>query len=337
MIRLLIRRLVLLVVVLAAFAAGGAYWVWQAMDVPYRGFTEAELFVDVPVGARTADIAARLAAVGVVQDALVFRIAVRVANEDRRLQAGEYRFTDAATPKQVIARLVKGDSFMPSVTFPEGLTIAEMAGVFEKAGLGPATDFVYAADNLARLVSDLDPRTRNLEGYLFPSTYTISRKVGADGLVRAMVKEFRKAIGASGPPDGMTVRQWVTLASIVEKETGRPDERPRVASVYLNRLKIDMALQADPTVIYAMMLRHQWNGNIRKDDLDVDSPYNTYKYPGLPPGPIASPGKASLDAVRAPETSSYLYFVGKGDGSHAYASSLAEHNRNVREYQLRKR
>ena len=321
----------------AAFVAGGGYWIWQAADVPYRGFTEPELFVDVPVGARTADIAGRLAAVGVVQDALVFRVAVRLADADRKLQAGEYRFTDAATPTQVIARLVKGDSFMPSVTFPEGLTIGEMAGIFEKAGLGPATDFVYAADNLAMLVSDLDPKAKNLEGYLFPSKYTVSRKVGADGLVRAMVKEFRKAIGASGPPDGMTMRQWVTLASIVEKETGRPDERPRVASVYRNRLKINMALQADPTVIYAMMLRHQWNGNIRKDDLDLDSPYNTYKYPGLPPGPIANPGKASLDAVRAPETTSYLYFVGRGDGSHAYAATLAEHNKNVREYQLKRR
>lgn len=327
----------LLVVVLAAFAAGGGYWMWQTMDVPYRGFTEPELFVDVPVGARTADIAGRLAAVGVIEDALVFRIAVRMADADRKLQAGEYKFTAAATPTQVIARLVTGDSFMPSVTFPEGLTVVEMAGLFEKAGLGPATDFVYASDNLAQLVSDLDPKAKNLEGYLFPSTYTVSRKVGADGLVRAMVKEFRKAIGTAGPPQGVTVREWVTLASIVEKETGRADERPRVASVYLNRLKINMALQADPTVIYAMMLRHQWNGNIRKDDLALDSPYNTYRSPGLPPGPIANPGKASLDAIRVPEMTPYLYFVGRGDGSHAYATTLAEHNRNVREYQLRPR
>ena len=330
------RRLIALVIIVAAIAGGGAFAVWRGIHEPYRGFTDDEVFVDLPQGARTADIAGMLAGAGVVRDALTFRLAVRLANADRHLKAGEYRFIEPATPEQVIARLTRGDTYTRALTFPEGLNIQEMAAIFEKLGMGPADDFVRAA-NTVSLIADIDPDAGNLEGYLFPSTYSLPRRVGADGVIRAMVKEFRKALGAEPLPVGMTARDLVTLASIVEKETGQRAERAEVAGVYMNRLRIHMALQCDPTVIYAMMLANIWDGNIRKGDLSIDSPYNTYKYPGLPPGPIASPGKASLDAARHPAESKYLYFVSRNDGTHVYAETLAEHNKNVREFQQKKR
>lgn len=330
------RRLVLLVGVFVLLACGLAWRVWSDVRSPYRGFTDTEVFVDLPQGSRTADIGARLAEAGVVPNTLVFRLAVKFAGADRRLQAGEYRFVDAATPADIIKRLSRGDTFMRALTFPEGLTAREMSVIFEKSGFGAADDFVAAAGDVS-LIADLDPDAQSLEGYLFPSTYSLPRRAGADGVVRAMVKEFRKALGTQPLPAGMTLRELVTLASIVEKETGQSTERDVVAAVYANRLRIKMPLQCDPTVIYALMQRSTWDGNIRKADLSLDSPYNTYRYAGLPPGPIASPGKASLDAARHPASVPYLYFVSRNDGTHAFAATLAEHNHNVRQFQLRKR
>lgn len=338
----MLRRFVVLVVVLGVLAGGGAWWAWQQLDTPYRGFEDLEVFVEVPPGASTADIAGRLSAMGVVRNPLIFRLAVRLAKADRRLQAGEYRFMDAATPRDIIARLRRGDTFNHTVTFPEGLTIREMAVIFEREGLGTADDFIAAASE-ASLIADLDPTASNLEGYLFPSTYSLPRRAGADGFMRAMVKEFRKVIAADAADAAsvggvaMSLRDRVTLASLIEKETSDPAERPIISAVYHNRLRIRMALQCDPTVIYALMLRGRWDGNIRKADLQIDSPYNTYRYPGLPPGPIASPGRASLDAAIHPADVKYLYFVSKGDGTHVFSTTLAEHNKNVQQYQIRKR
>jgi UPF0755 protein len=328
----MLRRFIAVVIVLAALAGGAALALWRQLHEPYRGFSDAEVFVEVPPGAPTGDIANRLAGAGVVTNALTFRLAVRMAQADRHLKAGEYRFADPATPDQIVARISRGDTYSKALTFPEGLTVFEMAGIFEKSGMGTADDFIHAAGTVS-LVSDLDPGAASLEGYLFPSTYSLPRRAGADGTVRAMVKEFRKVLGTEPLPDGMTVRQLVTLASIVEKETAQSAERPQIAGVYKNRLRIHMALQCDPTVVYALMLRGKWDGNIRKEDLSMDSPYNTYRYPGLPPGPIASPGKASLTAARHPADVPYLYFVSRNDGTHVFASTLAEHNRNVQLYQ----
>ncbi len=332
----MMRRVIVLFVVLLAMAIGGGWALWQGVTAPYRGFAEAEIFVDLPQGSRTADIAGLLADAGVVRDPLTFRLAVRLADADRRLQAGEYRFMEAASPEQIITRLSRGDTYTRALTFPEGLNIRDMAAIFEKSGMGTAAEFVTAA-NATALIADIDPDAGNLEGYLFPSTYALPRRAGAEGVVRAMVKEFRKALGTEPLPSGMTARELVALASIVEKETAQGSERPVVAGVYANRLRIGMPLQCDPTVIYAMMLNKTWNGNIRKTDLAMDSPYNTYKYAGLPPGPIASPGKGSLDAARHPADVPYLYFVSRNDGTHVFAATLAEHNRNVREFQLNRR
>ncbi len=329
----MLRRLTLLAVVLCVCGAGGAWWAWSQFDTPYRGYSDPEVFVDLPTGSSTADIAGRLSAMGVVRDPLMFRLAVRAAKADRHLQAGEYRFFDASSPNQIISRLRRGDTFSHTVTFPEGLTIREMGAIFEREGLGTAQEFIRAAADRA-LIADLDPAAKNLEGFLFPSTYSLPRRAGAAGFVRAMVKEFRNNISAEPLPDGIaSLRDLVTLASIIEKETGNSAERATVAAVYHNRLRIGMPLQCDPTVIYAMMLRGRWDGNIRKRDLQIDSPYNTYRYPGLPPGPIASPGRATLDAARRPADVNYLYFVSRNDGTHVFARTLDEHNRNVRAFQ----
>jgi len=224
------------------------------------------------------------------------------------------------------------------VTFREGLTIHEMSLVYEQAFLGAAEDFRRAARD-ARPIRDLDPEAPDLEGYLFPDTYSLRRQTAAPVLVGQMVDAFKKvftpALQDAARARGLTVRQAVTLASLVEKETGVPEERPLVAAVYLNRHAIRMPMQADPTVIYAMQRQGNYNGNIRKEDLQIDSPYNTYRYPGLPPGPIAAPGKASLEAAVNPAAVDYLYFVSRNDGSHVFARTLEEHNRNVQEWQIR--
>jgi UPF0755 protein len=317
--------------------AGAAAWIFKQFDAPYRGFADPDVFVDLPAGSSTGAIANRLSAAGVIGNPLIFRLAVRYAKADRNLQAGEYRFIDPSSPNEIIARLRRGDTFNHIVTFPEGLTIREMGAIFERAGLGSAQEFARAATADRALIADLDPAAKNLEGFLFPSTYSLPRNAGADGFVRAMVKEFRRAFGTEPLPEGFaSARELVTLASLVEKETADPAERPIIAAVYLNRLKIRMALQCDPTVVYALMQRGRWDGNIRKADLSIDSPYNTYRYPGLPPGPIASAGRASIDAVRHPADVKYLYFVSRNDGTHVFAQTLQEHNKNVRLYQSHK-
>jgi UPF0755 protein len=327
------------VALLLVFAGIGAVEYYR-LARPYRGFAAEEIFVELPLGTSEAEIARRLADAGVVPDRWTFRLAVRMSGADRRLRAGEYRFADAATPFEVAARLAKGDVFTFGVTFPEGLTIHEMASIFERSGVGTAAGFVDAAANPAPIAS-LDPDAQTLEGYLFPSTYALRRQAGATGTVNAMVTQFLKVFDArmrqAAGAQQLSVREAVTLASLIEKETAKPDERPIVSAVYRNRLKLHMALQCDPTVIYALMLAGKWNGNITRENLQIESPYNTYRYPGLPPGPIASPGQSSLNAAVHPADVPYLYFVSRNDGTHVFASSLDEHNRNVALWQKRGR
>jgi UPF0755 protein len=324
---------------LAVIAAGAlAAWTYHRVTTPYRGFTGTERFVQIPPGAGVAGIAARLADAGVIPDPVTFRVAARVTGADRRLQAGEYRFADPASPLDVLRRVARGDVYTRSVTFREGLTIAEMAGIFAQSGLGTADDFVRAASDGA-LVADLDPDARTLEGYLFPDTYALARNAGATGTVHAMLISFRRAFGADLRAEAtarhLSPRELVTLASLVEKETASAAERPLIAAVYRNRLDRGMPLQCDPTVIYALMQAGRWHGNITRADLQIDSPFNTYRYAGLPPGPIASPGRASLEAAAHPADVPYLYFVSRNDGTHAFATTFAEHRRNVERWQVK--
>jgi UPF0755 protein len=328
--------LFLLLIAVAAAALGG--WFYLGANRPFKGYDAAEQFVEIPQGSGTAAIGKRLADAGVVRDEVSFKVALWLSGNARRLQAGEYRFDRAMTPRQVAEKIAHGDVYVRPITFPEGLTAKQMAAVFESKEFGSAKEFLDATRNAA-LVSAIDPDAKDLEGYLFPDTYKLPRQSTAELLVGRMVTSFMKALTpdliAQADARGMTVRHLVTLASIIEKETGNPTERPLVAAVYSNRLKIGMGLQCDPTVIYALERAGRYTGNLTRDDLHFDSPYNTYRYAGLPPGPIASPGRASLEAAVNPANVSYLYFVSKNDGSHAFASTLDEHNRNVQEYQVK--
>ena len=325
-------------VILVVGLAAGAYLIVVNSQVPYKGYDGTEQFVEVPPGATPNTIARRLTDAGVVRDFATFRYALARSGQARRLQAGEYRFDRPLRAREVIDMLARGEVYLRPVTFREGLTIKQMAAEYEKAGLGAAKDFIKAASN-GSLIADLDPQAGDLEGYLFPNTYSMPRRATAAQLVEKMLTAFRDAltpdITARATARGLGVRELVTLASIVEKETGKADERPLVAAVYSNRLKIGMGLQCDPTVIYALERAGQYTGNLTRDDLRFDSPYNTYRYAGLPPGPIAAPGRASLEATVAPAEVPYIYFVSRNDGSHAFATTLDEHNRNVFEYQVK--
>jgi UPF0755 protein len=333
-----VKKLALLVVLLLAAAAGAGWWVYSGVDRPFKGYDAVEQFVEIPQGAGSATIARRLADAGVVHDPASFRLALWISGSARRLQAGEYRFDHPISSRQVVEKIARGEVYVRPITFPEGLTIRQMAALYESKGFGEAKTFIDAASN-GELVHDIDPAAKDLEGYLFPDTYTLPRRATAEQLVARMVAGLRKALTpeleSAAAARGLSTRQFVTLASIVEKETGNKEERPMVAAVYANRLKIGMGLQCDPTVIYALERAGRYDGNLRREDLQFDSPYNTYRYSGLPPGPIASPGRASLAAAAAPAAVSYLYFVSKNDGSHAFATTLDEHNRNVQEYQVK--
>jgi UPF0755 protein len=318
---------------------GGGVWMYTSLERPYKGYTEQEQFVDIPPGTGTAGMARRLADAGVVRSPRTFRLAVWLRGNSRRLQAGEYRFDRPMTAAEVADKLARGDVHVRALTFREGLTIRQMADVFEKAGFGPASAFIDASKNV-ELIREIDPQAKDLEGYLFPDTYTLPRRTTAAQLVERMVGRFQKMLTpemtGQAAERGLTVRELVTLASLVEMETAKPEERAVVAGVYSNRLRIGMGLQCDPTVIYALMLAGRYDGNIRRGDLQIDSPYNTYRYAGLPPGPIAAPGAASLQAAANPADVPYLYFVSRNDGSHVFSTTLEEHNRNVFNYQVRR-
>jgi UPF0755 protein len=324
--------------VFGILAGGGAWFMHGRLSTPYRAFSGDEVFVEMPVGTSVSGMAQRLADAGVVSDPMTFRIAARLSGADRQLQAGEYRFSEPMSAFQVVTKIAEGDVFTRPITFPEGLTIKEMAVVFEKGRLGSASAFEKAA-TATTLAAGFDSGARSLEGYLFPSTYALGRQAGADATVRAMVEAFDRAfdpeLRAEAAARGMSVREVVTLASLIEKETAQAAERPIVSAVYHNRLKQRIPLQCDPTVVYALMRAGKWTGNIRKQDLQIKSPFNTYVYPGLPPGPIASPGRASIDAAIHPADVPYLYFVSRNDGTHVFAETLAEHNRNVEKWQVK--
>lgn len=310
---------------------------WGRLHEPYKGYEGTEQFVQIPPGAGGAAIRQRLLDARLVRDPFTLRAALRWTGASRELKAGEYRFDRPMSPVEVVETLARGDVYGRRITFPEGLTIQEMAAIYEAREFGAARDFVAAARD-ASSIRDLDAEAPDLEGYLFPETYELPRGTPAARLIAMMVERFRatytEQLQQRARDQQLTTRQVVALASLVEKETGKGEERPLVAAVYRNRMRIGMGMQADPTVVYALQKAGRYDGNIRREDLAIDSPYNTYRHAGLPPGPIASPGKGSLEAALSPADVDYLYFVSRNDGSHVFAATLAEHNRNVQEFQV---
>jgi UPF0755 protein len=312
---------------LMGLAATG-YAVYR-LEQPYQGF-RGETFVEFPHGTGTGEIADTLVKAGVVHSRWDFLLA-RVASRTGFLQAGEYRFDRAASPMDVVRRIARGDIFYYELIVPEGRNLFDIAAAVEQLGLFPAPKFLVAARDPA-LVRDLDPQAPTLEGFLFPDTYKISRHTTPDRLCRLMTGKFRDAWRSLHTTAG--VHRTVTLASLVEKEGKLADERSQIAAVFENRLRIGMKLDCDPTTIYAALLQQHYRGVIHRSDLDSDHPYNTYRHAGLPPGPIANPGLASMRAVLAPSDSDSLYFVARADGSggHEFSSNIAAHESAVERY-----
>jgi UPF0755 protein len=243
------------------------------------------------------------------------------------LKAGEYLFEQDANLKEVHSRLARGDVYVHTVVIPEGFNMFDIANAVQAAGLGSAADFLKAAQTNTNLIADLAPQATSLEGYLFPNTYNFTRTQTMREMAAEMVKQFRQVAAQIGLTND--IQQTVTLASIIEKETGTAEERPQVASVYMNRLAKHIPLQADPSVIYAELLSGTYGGALHHNDMQFDSAYNTYHHAGLPPGPIASPGRSSLEAALHPAETDYFYFVADGNGHHRFATTLEEHNKNV--------
>jgi UPF0755 protein len=302
------------IVLLTAGLAGAALYSLQS---PYRGF-DGEVFLQFPKGSGTLTIAQKLTDAGVVRYAWQFWLA-RAIHPRTTLQAGEYRFDRPASVDDVFRRLGRGDVFYFSFTVPEGSNMFDIARLLESEGIMSGRDFLNAA--------------KNLEGFLFPSTYRVGHFTTPAALCEMMTAQFHKEWKKLMPDPAADMVKTVTLASMIEKETGVAAERSKVASVFQNRLKVGMTLDCDPTVIYAALLDDRYRGVIHRSDLDNVNPYNTYRHAGLPPGPIANPGASSLAAALHPAETDYLYFVAKPEGGgHVFSSSLASHNKAVGSY-----
>jgi UPF0755 protein len=306
-----------------------AAWVWTAGRAPERAESAS---VVVAPGTPVRALAARLEEQGVIKSALLFELWIRVSGNAGSIQAGTYEIPAGTSLSGVIEALVIGRTKLASVTIPEGLRLEEQAGVAARSlGIDSAAFVAAATDSL--LADSLGIDAATLEGYLFPETYRVDPATDARELVRLMVAQFQRTFGeqwrARAEELGRSVGDIVTLASIVEEEARVREERPVIAGVYWNRLRIGMKLEADPTVQYALGAHRQ---RVLYRDLEIDSPYNTYLYPGLPPGPIASPGRASLEATLYPDSVPFLFFFATGDGGrHTFSETFAEHNRKRRE------
>ncbi len=324
--------LLLLVVLLLAVGIAGAILTGRWYFTPYRSF-RTPTFVEIERGSSSRTIGEQLEAAGVVRSRWAFFL-VRLIHPRAHLQAGEYRFGSAQTVLEVFDKIRRGEIFYEELTIPEGSNIFDIAEILRNSDTVKPQSFLQeAADTQA--IRDLDNGAPSLEGYLFPSTYRVTHKTTAKQLCRMMTDEFRKEWRALGGDQQVDqIHQIVILASLVEKESAAREERPKIASVFLNRLSLAMPLQCDPTTVYAALLENRYRGAIYRSDLANTSPYNTYSHVGLPPGAIANPGSLSLKAALFPAETKLLYFVAKPDasGSHVFSSSLAEHERAVAEY-----
>jgi UPF0755 protein len=333
-----LAKLLLLLLLVAAAAAAYA---WYSIEKPFGVYSGEGIFVDVPHGASSRSVARLLEKNGVIRNAIAFELYAR-RHPRRTLQAGEYLFDHPLSGKDVFWALANGNVYQRPFTVREGETMFEIAHELEDGKFLTAEEFLAAAKN-PEIVHDLAPQARTLEGFLFPATYHLPRHPVANELAAEMTQKFREEWSRIAPPGpdqtdktgeahGRPLLSTITLASLVERETPKPDERPLVAGVFENRLKKGMLLQCDPTVIYALEQQGRYNGTISLKDLHEDSPYNTYMHGGLPPGPIGNPGEISLRAALAPADTQYLYFVANTQGGHFFSATLAQHNQNVTRY-----
>jgi UPF0755 protein len=330
-----VRAVAAIFLVLLLVAGAAAAWLFFGIAQPYRGFPSEGVFVDLPHGASSRAVAHLLKQNGVIRSSTAFEVYAR-RHPKRRLQAGEYFFNQPISGRDVFWQIADGHVFQQPFTVREGETIFDIARNLEAGKLMSANEFLAAARN-PELIREMSPKATSLEGYLYPATYNLPRHPAANELTAQMVKKFKEEwnrIASAQPiaPSPAISGHIVTLASLVERETPKPDERPVVAGVFENRLSKGMRLQCDPTVIYALELIGQYKGSLTGADLQIDSPYNTYAHGGLPPGPIGNPGEVALRAAMTPAKTNYLYFVANTEGGHFFSATLEEHNRNVTKY-----
>lgn len=333
-------------IIFVALLAAGGWFAWALLR-PIQPSGQTILLLHP--GYSTHRIAAELKKAGVIRSERAF-VLWRYLDHRRSLKAGEYMFEKPASMIDVQRRLKRGDVYFHTVVVPEGYTMFDIARAIQDAGLGSADEFLKVARTDTTLISDIAPHARSLEGYLFPETYEFTRMMSMQDMASAMVKQFRQVAREIGMIQGPTLiassetqplsatadpdelERTVTMASIVEKETAVPEERPLVASVYYNRLNKHIALDADPSIIYAELLAGTYQGALHHADMQFNSPYNTYRTAGLPPGPIGNPGRSALEAAMHPAQSDYYYFVADAQGHHRFAESFEEHNKNVAAY-----
>lgn len=325
------RSLLVVFFLILLLAGAGGVIAWEALT-PYQGYSN-EVFLEFEHGTSTKLLAATLEDKGVIRSRYLFLV-WRALHPKTALQAGEYHFDGPLTAGEVFDKIRRGDIYYQQITVPEGSNLFDIADMLKGLRSFRPEDFVRAAVNPA-LIRDLDPQAPTLEGYLFPSTYRVTRKTTGEDLCRMMTEQFRRewrTLTATGPASD--VHKVVTLASLVEKETASPSERPLIAAVFKNRLERNMALQCDPTVVYAALRNNRYRGTIFRSDLANQDPYNTYIHTGLPPGPIANPGVAALKAALHPAQADYLYFVAKPGaiGQHTFSATLNEHESAVKAY-----
>lgn len=330
------RRLGVLALLAIAAMGAGAGWLDSQISRPPRGRHTDKLFVDIPRGTSRWGVAGILAHDNLIRSRVAFAL-FSAWHFRAPLQAGEYLFDRPLNSREVFWKIARGQIFVHVVMVPEGWTMRDIGSELEEQGICSRQDFLVAASDTA-LISDLAPNAKTLEGFLFPSTYEFTRHTTCDQVAKRMVQDFRADWKTLNPtntqqfPDDLTVEQLVTLASLVERETPKADERPLVAGVFYNRLRRGFPLQCDPTVQYAKSLTGDPGKTVHPGDLHIRSPYNTYEHRGLPPGPIANPGEASLRAVLHPAETDFMYFVANDQGGHYFSHTLAEHNRNVARY-----
>jgi UPF0755 protein len=305
------------------------------LSSPFKGYPEDSKIVEIPRGTRLVGMADLLAQEGVIRHRQAFLVALALERKKAVIRAGEYSFDRPMSEFEVIRKLLRGEVHYHQVTIPEGSNLFDTAEILHNAKLVTRDEFINAAGH-ADLIQDVAPGAVSLEGYLFPDTYIFEKHTPVMEIVQKMLERFRKFLTpeyiAAAKNQGLTLHQAVILASLIEKETAREDERRRISAVFHNRLRIHQRLECDPTVIYAALVTHQYRGKIYRSDMEIDSPFNTYLHSGLPLGPIANPGSASLLAAVQPEEADDLYFVSNNNGSHVFSKTLAQHQNAVQDY-----
>lgn len=339
----ILRAFALLILIVAVV---GGVAVWQAMrfvGTPASADPTMVVF-NVKSGQTLRDVAAQLENESLITDSRKFRAYVRIKALGNKVRTGEYALRRNMSPREILRILASGRSIEYVVTVSEGLNRFEIAAIVDRLGIGTHAEFLRLTQDREFIKSMLGQDLPTLEGYLFPETYYVTRASGVRGLVRQMVTKFKDSFATVPQAVGSEIavvlkpHEVVTLASIVEKETGAPEERPLISSVFHNRMRKGMRLQTDPTVIYGVWVRDGvWNRNISRQDLQTPTPYNTYVIPSLPPGPIANPGLAALMAASRPAKSEFLFFVSRNDGTHVFSRDYSQHRTAVGDYQLNRK